>query len=140
MNKIIKNIELHAWNYIRYQLYRAIKGSNKMDVKKKFNTRAFISTGLLFSFIGLPFSGYMNHIIGFDSITVQRHLWMSVHNVLGLLFLVFAVCHIIINHKTVISSVKKVSDTILSKEAVYAASIILFFLTLFVLHAVHFGR
>lgn len=108
-----------------------------MEAKKKFNTRAFISTGMLLSFIGLPFSGYMNHILGFEGLTVRRHIWMSVHNMLGILFLIFTLYHIILNRKPIINNLKKVQGTILSREALYAASLILFFVTLLVLHAVH---
>ena len=132
------DIEHRFLSYFRFQLFKAIIGSN-METRKKFNTRAFISTGMFISFIGLPFSGIKNHILGFEGLTIQRHLWMSVHNVLGFFFLVFSVWHIILNRKPLMNSIKKVSDIIISKEAIYAVSLILFFLTLFILHAVH-GR
>jgi hypothetical protein len=136
MGKLIANIWHHFLNYFKYQLCRAIIG-NIMETHKKFNTRAFIAVGMFLSFIGLPFSGIMNHILGFESLTVQRHVWMSVHNILGFFFLIFSVCHIVLNRKSLMRSIKNVTDVIISREALYAVSLILFFLTLLIFHAVH---
>ncbi|KAF5043015.1 hypothetical protein DSECCO2_506690 [anaerobic digester metagenome] len=58
------------------------------DIKSgQFNKRAFASTGLFISGLGLPITGLLNHFLAFDTLTVERHAWMSAHNVLGLLFL-----------------------------------------------------
>lgn len=122
--------------YFKYYLLMAISGSY-METKKKFNKRAFISTGMLISMIGLPFSGYMNHITGFDGMTSERHLWMSVHNVLGIFFTFFSVWHIVINRKAVWGYMKKMSTAVMSREAIYAVSLVGFFLLLFIMHASH---
>jgi len=111
-----------------------------MENERKFNKRAFLSVGMFISFIGLPISGYMNHILGFSEISVERHLWMSVHNVLAILFCFFSVWHIIINWKPLKNAAKKMSDLIISREALYAIALVGVFLTLFILHAVHLNR
>jgi hypothetical protein len=136
MISLISHFEQLFLNSFKHQLIKAMTES-KMETQKKFNTRAFISTGMLISFIGLPFSGTMNHILGFDGLTIQRHLWMSVHNVLAVFFTIFAVWHVILNRKPVLNALKKVSNIFISKEAAYAATLILFFLSIFILHAVH---
>lgn len=105
-----------------------------METQRKFNVRAFASIGMLISVIGLPFSGLMNHSLGFDELTNQRHLWMSVHNILGIFFIIFSTWHIILNRKALINYLKKASNLLICREFIYAASIILFFLTLAILH------
>lgn len=109
----------------------------KMEKQEKFNKRAFVSAGMFISFIGLPFSGYMNHILGFDPLIRERHIWMSLHNVLGLFFLIFSVWHMKLNWKPLTNYFRKVKGMIVSREVICAASVILFFLGLFIFHALH---
>jgi Domain of unknown function (DUF4405) len=106
-----------------------------METKKKFNKRAFVSTGMFLTLAGLPFSGLMNHFLGFDLLTAQKHMWMSVHNILGIFFVFFAVWHIVLNWKPLVNSIGKAANVILSREAVYAVTLVLFFLTIAILHA-----
>lgn len=108
-----------------------------METSGKFNKRAFISTGLLITGFGLPFSGYFNHLLGFDGFTTARHIWMSVHNILGLFFTFFSVWHVIINRKSITIYVKKISSLLISRESFYAISLVLFFLGLAIFHAAH---
>lgn len=108
-----------------------------MEAKDKFNKRSFISIGMFLSAIGLPFSGIMNHLTGFDPLTVERHVWMSVHNMLGLFFVIFSVWHIILNWKPLKNHIKKAAGFLISKEAVYAFTLIAFFMMLIILHAFH---
>lgn len=107
------------------------------EKNNKFNKRAFISLGMFFSALGLPISGIMNHELGFEGLTVERHIWMSVHNVLGLLFVIFFIFHIIFNWKPLIKHFKNVSNHFISKEAIAAASVVLIFLFLIILHTLH---
>ncbi|MGE5499969.1 MAG: DUF4405 domain-containing protein [Syntrophothermus sp.] len=109
----------------------------KMEMQEKFNTRAFVSAGMFISFIGLPFSGYMNHILGFETLIKERHIWMSVHNVLGVIFLIFSIWHMKLNWKPLNNYFRRIKGIIISREVVYAASVVLFFLGLFIFHAAH---
>lgn len=136
---MIYKVEKYIISYFRYNIFRNIVGVN-MENERKFNKRAFYSVGLFISFIGLPISGYMNHVLGFSEMNVERHLWMSVHNVLAVLFCVFSILHIKLNWKPFKNAVKKISDLIISREALYAVMLVGFFLTLFVLHAIHLNR
>lgn len=129
-------IEHYIINFFKLQICKAIIG-NKMETQKKFNKRAFVSVGIFISGIGLPFSGLMNHSLGFDPLTVERHFWMTVHNVLGFFFTFFAVWHVMLNWKALLNHMKKVSGILVSREAVYAISIVLFFLTIMIFHSLH---
>ncbi|MGE5354204.1 MAG: DUF4405 domain-containing protein [Acidobacteriota bacterium] len=108
--------------------------------KRNFNKRAFISSVLFISGAGLPFSGYMNHILGFSDMDASRHAWMSVHNVLGVLFVAFALWHIALNWKVMKIYFRKAAGLIISRETLYAASLILICVGMFVFHAVHLAR
>ncbi|HWA05049.1 MAG TPA: DUF4405 domain-containing protein [Ignavibacteria bacterium] len=102
---------------------------------KKFNKRAFITFGMFTSGIALPVSGLMNHYLAFDILTLSRHFWMSVHNILGILFVVFSVFHIIMNRNAVKNYLFKLKRAFISTEALAAIFIVLFITGLFALHA-----
>jgi hypothetical protein len=124
------------YNILLIKFCRELAGGN-MEKEKKFNKRAFISSGMFISGIGLPVSGIMNHYLGFEELTVARHAWMSVHNVLGILFLIFAVLHIHINWIPLKNAIKKQAALYVSKEALYAALLVFSFLGLFIMHVFH---
>jgi uncharacterized membrane protein YdcZ (DUF606 family) len=65
--------------------------------KKPFNKRAFISIAMFLAGICLPISGIMNHRLQFEPLTVERHFWMSVHNMAGILFVIFVILHLSYN-------------------------------------------
>jgi hypothetical protein len=108
-----------------------------METTKKFNKRAFITVGLFISGSVLPLSGFMNHQLGIESLTTERLLWMAIHNACGILFTFFSVWHLRLNWKPLLNYLKQASIVIVSREAIYALSVILFFLTLAVLHILH---
>lgn len=85
----------------------------------------------------MDFQVILNHFLAFDTLTVERHAWMSAHNVLGLLFLLFAVFHIFFNWKGLMKYIKNSISFIISREALVALSLIVFFLVLIVSHAYH---
>ena len=114
-----------------------MKTQTKETERKYFNKRGFISSGMFISGLGLPITGIMNHYLAFDSMTVERHAWMSAHNILGVFFVLFAIFHIIYNWKTLLKYIKNSVAIIISREAVAAFSVILFFLVLVVLHTFH---
>ncbi len=105
-----------------------------METNKKFNKRAFVTFGMLASGIALPVSGLMNHYLAFDFLTQSRHFWMSVHNILGLLFTIFSVSHIFFNWRAVKNYFLKLQRIFISTEALAAISIVVFITALFALH------
>jgi hypothetical protein len=110
-----------------------------METKRKFNKRAFFSIGMLVSGIGLPLSGLMNHYTGFEPLTVERHFWMSVHDVSGILFAIFALSHIILNRRSIITYIHTIKGRLVNREAIAAIIIVLFITALISSHAFHAG-
>lgn len=76
-------------------------------MKQKFNKRAFVSVTLLLSFLTLPISGIMCHILQLEELTPQRHFWMSIHNGTGILFIIMLLFHTIYNIRTMKNHIKK---------------------------------
>ncbi len=130
------NPEKYFTEFLKLQISKALKGS-KMETKKKFNRRAFISAGLLVSGIGLPFSGYMNHILGFDPLTTAHHFWMAAHWTAGVLFTIFAVIHITLNRHSVKNYLGSFIKAFMSKEVLAAISIVVFLTALIASHVFH---
>jgi hypothetical protein len=93
------------------------------------NKRSFVSCGMFISCLGLPFSGLMNHLFVNSAFTIQKHVWMSVHSVLAVLFIFFAAFHISYNWKSLVKYLESYSVRIFSKELVLAS--VLIFMLLF---------
>ena len=108
-----------------------------IKTERKFSTRSFVALMIAFSGLGLPITGMANHIYGFSALTAERHIWMSAHNILGLLFSVFAIWHAILNRRFLISYFKGVAFRIslISREAALALAVTAFFLLVFTGHA-----
>ena len=104
--------------------------------KKSFNKRAFISTAMFLSGLCLPFSGIRNHNLQFE-FSVERHFWMSVHNMAAILFVIFAIFHILYNWKALMNYIKKTKEMFVSKEAVTAIALVIVIVGLFASHAFH---
>jgi hypothetical protein len=107
-----------------------------------FDKRAFISIVMAFAGLGLPITGYANHLHQFDSMTVQRHIWMAAHNSLGIIFMVFAIWHAILNRRPLLKHVKGIAikGIRLRRELIYAVAMISILLLIFVGHAFHTGQ
>lgn len=106
-------------------------------IKKPFNKRAFISTALFVSGLILPFSGYMNHILQFDTLSFDKHLWMSVHNVAGILFTIFVILHVAFNRVVMLNYAKKAKEKFVSKETLTAIALVILVVCLFSSHVFH---
>jgi len=109
-------------------------------IQKPFNKRAFISTALFFSGLFLPISGLMNHILQFEGLTVARHFWMSVHDISGILFVIFSILHISYNWKALINYLKRVKDIYISKEALFAIILVILIVALISSHVFHISK
>ena len=110
---------------------------NQQGITKPFNKRAFISTALFTSGLILPISGLMNHILQFEGLTLSRHFWMSVHDISGILFVIFSILHIYNNRKALISYAKKAKEALISKEAMIALSLVIILVCLISSHVFH---
>lgn len=95
-----------------------------MDASNGINKRAFVSCGLFLTGLGLPVSGLMNHFLAFNSVSAQKLIWMSVNDVLAVLFVFFAVFHVSYNWKPFVRYVKSYSFRNFSKELILASVLI----------------
>jgi len=111
------------------------------STKAKFNIRAFVALMIAFSGLGLPITGIANHIYGFSVLTVTRHAWMSAHNILGLLFTIFSIWHIVLNRRALSNYIKGFAARVsfVSREAALAGALVTLILSIFVGHAFHAG-
>jgi len=109
-------------------------------IQKLFNKRAIISTALFTSGLFLPISGLMNHVLQFEGLTIARHFWMSVHDISGILFVIFSILHISYNWRALVNYVKKVKNIIISKEALIAIILVFLIVGLFSSHIFHINK
>jgi hypothetical protein len=94
--------------------------------EKRLNKRALAAMVALISGMGLPFTGLGNHLLHSSSLHGPRHFWIVTHEVLGILFMVSAIWHVLLNHKALVryirDSVGRVSGV--SREAFWAAALV----------------
>jgi hypothetical protein len=77
----------------------------KSDNKKTFNKRSIVSITLFILFILLPISGKMIEIMGNNP--EAKYIWGGIHYLLGLLFTIFGIFHIIYNWEMLKQYIKK---------------------------------
>lgn len=106
---------------------------------RKFNSRAFSALMITITGLGLPITGIANHLHQFEPLNPARHAWMAAHNFLGLLFVVFAIMHAVLNRRALANYLKKAGSKVpaFSREACWAVGIVGAGLLLFVGHAFH---
>jgi hypothetical protein len=107
--------------------------------EKRFNSRAFVVLVVAAAGIGLPISGLGNHVLQLDSLTGNRHAWMSAHNGLAVLFLTFVVWHLILNRNAFLHHVRGAAADWrpISREALWATTLVAVVLAVAVGHALH---
>ncbi len=107
--------------------------------KVSFNTRAFIAITAAVAGLGLPITGYENHIFQFYPMTVQRHAWMSAHNILAIIFSIFTIWHIILNRRALLRYAKGAAAHVpfIRREAILAICLVGLCLLIVVGHALH---
>lgn len=103
-----------------------------------FQTRAFVALVAAFSGLGLPATGLAIHLLQLEPITVARHAWMAAHTVLGILFAVFVLWHVLLNRHALLRHLRRAAVHV-SREAVCAALFAAIALALAVGHAFHAG-
>lgn len=109
--------------------------------RKPFNMRAFVALAAALAGFGLPVTGVANHIHQMDPMTLQRHVWMSAHNILGVLFVVFTVWHVILNRRALFNYASGLAERFpkMSREAICAAALVAGVVVVVVGHALHGG-
>jgi uncharacterized protein DUF4405 len=109
----------------------------KKDMQKTFNRRAFVALGAVISGIGLPFSGFANHILQSDPIGLHRHAWMAAHWSLAIIFTTFVIWHAILNRRALVKHFKRVPGNLcdISLEVILASVLVGIPFFLAVLHA-----
>ncbi len=78
----------------------------KITAKKSFNPRAFVALTAAVAGLGLPVTGLANHLLQHGSMGMERHAWMSAHNALGILFVVFALWHAFLNRRLLLNHMR----------------------------------
>lgn len=108
---------------------------------RKFSVRAFVTLMIAISGLGLPITGIATHMHGFEPLTVARHAWMSAHNCLGFLFVLFSIWHLAFNRRALWKYMKGAAAQVplFSTEAFLACTAVAFLLVLFAGHAFHVG-
>ncbi len=69
---------------------------------RRWNPRAFVSLVIALCAAGLPVTGLANHALQLE-MTRERHAWMSAHNSLGVVFVVFVAWHLILNRRALVA-------------------------------------
>jgi ABC-type uncharacterized transport system involved in gliding motility auxiliary subunit len=86
-------------------------------IKKSFNNRAFVSIVALLFFVSLAVSGIMLQVTDHQSYTFSIVYWHVMHNFSAVVFLVFALVHIVRNGKALMSYLVKAKN-IVNKELI----------------------
>jgi hypothetical protein len=102
--------------------------------KRKFNNRSFISIAIIASALILVVSGLENHNLQFDPFTVNRHLWMSIHNSSAFLFTLFISIHVYYNWRSLTKYFGTIKNRLISKEAFIAIFCVIVFVGLISSH------
>jgi hypothetical protein len=109
--------------------------------KKALNQRAFVALVVLLAGVTLPLTGLANHLYQLAPITGSRHRWMAVHDSAGLLFVVFAVWHVVLNRRAIWNHVRGLAAqaSLASRELLWATVLVSAVLALAVGHTLHAG-
>jgi hypothetical protein len=94
---------------------------------------------MAFSGLGLPLTGFANHLYQFDEMTTARHAWMTAHNFLATLFVASAIWHVVLNRRALWNHRKGLAAPVPlpSLEALLAFVTVGGLTALFVGHAFH---
>jgi hypothetical protein len=106
---------------------------------KPFDRRAFVALTAALCGLGLPLTGYMNHVHQIEPLTRARHAWMAAHNSLGITFAIFTLWHILLNRKAFMKHLRGALtfQRLIRPEMLYATGLVAILLLFFVGHAFH---
>lgn len=112
------------------------KARTMNEPNKKLSVRAFVALMIGFCGIGLPVTGVLIHLNEFSPVLAAGHAWHSSHNVLGVLFVVFSVWHIVLNRRPLWNYIRSKALCVpsVSREFVLACIIFASLLVVFVGH------
>ena len=107
--------------------------------KKPFNSRAFVAVAAAVAGLGLPLTGFANHLLQMDIMTPRRHAWMSAHNSLGVIFVAFTAWHVILNRRVLVNYIRGATShwRNINREALWAAGLVAFVVVVAVGHTIH---
>jgi len=114
-----------------------------MDGNQKIGLRgrAVWSLLMFFSFLLLVPSVILLHVFSSGDADARRHLFMTIHNVCSLIFVVSASAHLVLNRKSMLlyTRSKTAEYRAFSRELVVAAAIFTVLLTVALLHIALLG-
>ncbi len=110
--------------------------------KTALNRRALIALVMVYSFVLLPILGIALHFSDNASFQPVRHLLMTVHNLVSIIFLVATALHLNLNKKPLLSYVKKKAGqaSLIRTEIKLAALIVASPLILGIIHVFALGH
>lgn len=111
----------------------------KNSERKCFNLRGFLTLTATIAGLGLPITGLATHMVQMDPIvSFSRHAWMSVHTILGVLFMASTVAHAILNRRILLIYLRGHAARLeITREAVSAFVLVAATLFVVVGHALH---
>ncbi len=107
--------------------------------RRPFNSRAFLSIGMVLAAAALPLSGLANHLLQFEPMSVARHAWMSLHTSLGVVFVAFVAGHIVVNRRALAGHLRGIvtGAPAVRREILYALLVVFGTSVIVVSHAFH---
>ncbi len=100
--------------------------------QNRLSPRALVTLMMAFSLVGLPIFGTALHFLSQDplystgSLYALRHGIMAAHNILGVIFVLSAVYHLVFNRRALLryAQAKMAEYTVFSKELATAAAVV----------------
>lgn len=90
----------------------------------------------LISSVGLLFTGWAIHLLHSNYLSDAFHRWMVTHGVLGIIFTVSSIWHVILNRKGLLNHIRYSEGKIVQmrKEVSWAIALVGIMLTLVLIH------
>lgn len=94
--------------------------------RRGWDQRRFVSLGVLFCGLVLPFTGLGNHLARHPSGPHANAVWVGAHVAMGSLFVVLATWHVVLNRRALLKYVrgKQVTPALLSREALASMALV----------------
>lgn len=111
----------------------------KTTKKKLFNLRGFIIITATVAGLGLPITGLAIHLVQMKPlVSFSRHAWMSVHTLLGVLFMASTVWHAVLNRRILLNHIRgRAAGPGIGRETISAIILIAMVMFVAVGHALH---